>query len=269
MMNVKIPYDGFLPWGVCKFSEIKENLIQCRAKGRIPANSKSVIVYLFPYYLGEENYKNLNISKYAVPYDYHIIAGDYLEKAVKALKEQYPENSFEFFCDNSPVPEVRAATLSGVGVRGENGLLINEKYGSFCFIGEIVTDLEITSTSATKTECLKCGKCKKACPDSALGDGFCKEKCLSHLTQKKGELDDKTIKIIKKNECIWGCDICQNTCPMNENISVTPIKEFLESGKSEYKSGDDLEKRAYSWRGRDVIERNLKIICCNDEKNQL
>jgi hypothetical protein len=56
---------------------------------------------------------------------------------------------------------------------------------------------------------------------------------------------------------------------MNENIQITPIKEFLESGKSEYNFGDTLENRAYSWRGREVIERNLKIMCCNDEKNEL
>ena len=269
MMNIKIPFSDFLPWGVCRFSDIRDNLIPCRALSRIPKEAKSVIVYLFPYYLGKDYYENLNVSKYAVPKDYHIVLGEYLEKAAGELKEKHPENNFQYFCDNSPIPEVKAAVLSGVGVKGENGLLINEKYGSFCFIGEIVTDLEITPTPSTKTECLKCGKCKNICPDSAIGDSFNKEKCLSHLTQKKGVLDEKTIKLIRENGCIWGCDNCQNICPMNSNISVTPIKEFLESGKSKYDFGDELENRAYSWRGREVIERNLKIMCCNDEKNAL
>ena len=98
---------------------------------------------MFPYYLGEEYYKNSNLSKYAVPDDYHKICGVYLEKAVSHLKEKYTEYSFEYFCDNSPINEVYAACLSGLGVKGENSLLINKTYGSFCFIGEIITDLDI------------------------------------------------------------------------------------------------------------------------------
>ena len=68
-----IIHSDVLPMGVCKFSELQDALIPCRALARIPQNSKSVIVVLFPYYLGEEYYEKLNISKYAVPTDYHEI----------------------------------------------------------------------------------------------------------------------------------------------------------------------------------------------------
>ena len=147
-----------LPVGVCSFEKIKDDLIDCRAKSRIPTVAKSVIVYLFPYYLGEEYYKNSNLSKYAVPDDYHKICGEYLEKTVLYLKEKYPDNSFEYFCDNSPLNEVRAACLAGLGVKGENSLLINEAYGSFCFIGEIVTDYKIQTVENNITDCIKCKK---------------------------------------------------------------------------------------------------------------
>ena len=163
-----LPFYNMLPVGVCSFNDLKNNLFECRAKNRIPKDAKSVIVYLFPYYLGEEYYKNSNISKYAVPDDYHRICGEYLEKTVLYLREEYPGNTFEYFCDNSPIDEVKAACLSGLGVKGENSLLINEIYGSFCFIGEIVTDSDIPVEKREIANCLKCGLCEKKCINNAL-----------------------------------------------------------------------------------------------------
>ena len=84
MIIMKLPFSDMLPCGVCDFLKIGE-LFECRAKSRVPQGAKSVIVYLFPYWLGEEFYKNSNISKYAVPADYHIIAGDYLKKITDEL----------------------------------------------------------------------------------------------------------------------------------------------------------------------------------------
>ena len=265
MMNINIPFKDLLPVGVCSFSDISEFLIDCRAKARIPEGAKSVIVYLVPYFLGEENYIDLNISRYAVPPDYHTVVNKYLDEAVKELKKAFGEYDFQSFCDNSPVPEVRAAALAGLGLIGENGLLINEKYGSYVFIGEIVTDMEITPCENREVlNCPGCGKCKSACPSGALTEEFCKEKCLSHITQKKGELSEEEKLLIKANGCIWGCDKCQEACFLNKSVSITPIKEFIENAVSNFKEGDSLESRAFSWRGRQVIERNFKIMCCKE-----
>ena len=260
----KLPFYDMLPVGVCSFEKIKDDLVDCRAKSRIPIDAKSVIVYLFPYYLGEEYYKNSNLSKYAVPADYHRICGDYLEKVVLYLKDKYPDNSFEYFCDNSPVNEVLVACLSGLGVKGENSLLINEAYGSFCFIGEIITDLDIPVEEKDIKPCLKCGLCEKNCINTALNNGKVEEeKCFSAITQKKGELTDFEAELIRKTKCIWGCDICQNICPMNKNIKTTPIKEFYETAKAVYKGESDYNKnRAFSWRKQEVINRNLEISGC-------
>ncbi|MBO7179580.1 MAG: epoxyqueuosine reductase [Clostridia bacterium] len=272
MFNIKeLPFYDLLPVGVCDFNELKDDLIPCRAISRIPTDAKSVIVYLFPYYLGEAYYENSNISKYAVPDDYHKICGEYLEKAVAFLKEKYPDNSFQYFCDNSPLNEVKAACISGLGVKGENSLLINEAYGSFCFIGEIITDLKIVATKNEIKSCLKCGACNRKCINNALISGEVdKEKCLSSITQKKGELTQSEAELIRKSGCIWGCDICQNVCPMNKNIKTTPIKEFYENAKANYQNEADYnENRAFSWRKPEVIYRNLKILCCKIHENQL
>lgn len=255
-MNKKLPFYDILPCGVCEFEKVGE-LFSCRAKERIPQGAKSVIVYLFPYWLGEEYYINSNISKYAVPEDYHNIVGEYLGKITDILKEEYPENEFEYFCDNSPINEVKAAVLCGLGVKGKNSLLINPRYGSFCFIGEIVTDKVFEYSSAVSGECLNCGVCIKKCPSGAItSHGVNTQICLSDITQRKGELTLENIEKIKKSGCIWGCDVCQDVCPMNKNIAPTPIKEFYETARSVFSRGDSIENRAYGWRGKKVIERN-------------
>ena len=267
---MRFPFSDLLPVGVCDFGSVSAYLLECRAKSRLPQAAKSIIVYLFPYYLGEAVYKSCNLSKYAVSKDYHIVAEEYLCKAKELLQKDYPAYSFEYFCDNSPIPEVKAAVNAGLGVKGENGLLINEKYGSFCFIGEIVTDMMIEPDAKNEGKCLQCGMCKKHCPSGALDEwGFCKELCFSHLTQKKGELPKAAIDYINKTKIIWGCDRCQDVCPMNKNAQITPIKEFLQTAEPVYTLTTDITDRAYSWRGKSVIDRNLKIMCCKDGENNL
>lgn len=254
-------------WGICPFDKIKDSLIECRAKSRLPHNAKSVIVACFPYLLDKSEYINLNISKYAVVSDYHEAVLSRLEKAVTELKKLFPENEFSAFADNSPVPEVRAACLAGLGVRGMNSLLITEKYGSYVFIGEIVTDVELRHDEHSQKSCIKCGKCIKACPSSAIKEnGFDRNICLSEITQKKGELSEKEIALMRKCGCVWGCDICQDVCPMNENAAVTEIEDFLSLPVSHVSEGCSLEKRAYEWRGRKVIERNIAIQNCHPKE---
>ncbi|MCR4615860.1 MAG: DUF1730 domain-containing protein [Clostridiales bacterium] len=250
-------------FGVCSFERVTENLINCRAAGRLPDNSRYVIVTVFPYYLGEEKYKGLNISRYAVVADYHRVVNDRLNRAAAELRALFPDERFEVFADNSPIPEVLAAVNAGIGVRGKNGLLITEKYGSWVFIGEIVTTLDMSDFVAEpkKTECINCGKCVSACPTRALsGQGVDKQRCLSDITQRKGELTPEQEELIRKYNCAWGCDICQNICPMNTNAERTPIEEFISSSEPTARSGMDIDGRAFAWRGRAVIERNIKII---------
>ena len=81
-------------WGICSFESIKNKLIDCRAKSRIPQNAESVIVACFPYLLDKSKYHNINISKYAVVTDYHTVALNRLNRAVEQLREIYPDEEF-------------------------------------------------------------------------------------------------------------------------------------------------------------------------------
>ena len=246
---------------MCSFDKIKDGLIECRAKNRLPENPKTVIVACFPYLLDESAYENGNISKYAVVTDYHAVALARLKTAVEELEGLYPNEKFAFFADNSPIPEVSAACYAGLGARGENTLLITEKYGSYVFIGEIVTTAELEFSESEIKSCIKCGKCRNFCPSGAISEtGFERKLCLSEITQKKGALTPEEERLMKECGCVWGCDICQNVCPMNKNAAATQIEEFLSSPEAIVSQGCELEGRAYEWRGRKVIERNISIV---------
>ena len=232
-----------------------------------------MLVCLFPYYTGE--HKERNISRYAMVTDYHMIAGEYLNRFCKALQEVFPQNQFEpfiaFYAEIVSLLFVRvnicAAIFTGLCRRGKNGLILHPKYGSYVFIGEVVTDLVLQPDHPLNPgECIGCGKCQKVCPQGALqSDGsVCLERCRSHITQKKGELTDWEIGQIQDGGLIWGCDICNDVCPMNQEAKVlTPVPEFLESAVAvlDAQIAERLLKtRAYNYRGKKTILRNIQLL---------
>lgn len=223
----------------------------------------TIIAFLVPYYVGKEK---SNISEYAIARDYHIYFSQIYADLRSGFSEQYPAHHIGCYADASPFNERKYAKRAGLGVIGRNGLIINPKYGSYVFIGTIVTDmtLELIPHYADGARtCTECGACLAACPSD--GD------CLSYLTQKKGELSDNTKRLIKQNACVWGCDICQNVCPANREIPVTNI-EFFRINRTPYltseilsaMSDDEFSKRAYAWKGRDTIMRNVKVFENNE-----
>ena len=251
----KIEYFGVVPYG-----EMRE--INRRARGRIPFEPQSVIMFLLPYYVG----KTENISKYAASYDYHIAVREYTERIIGELRRIYPSASFAGFGDSSPIDERYAAAMAGLGLIGDNGLLINERYGSYVFLCEIISD--VNPEALGFQDCLEikgcshCGKCKSACPTGILrGDGT---GCLSEITQRKGELSRDELEMMRKFNTVWGCDICQDVCPYNKTVEQTPLDFFkidritrLTKEVLNGFSDETFKSRAFSWRGRSVLERNL------------
>lgn len=266
-MIKKILSESVPIYGFCSYDNVKDSLIECRAIKRIPLNAQSVITALFPYYLGDGAYEGSDISKYAVVPDYHKIITTILQDVSQKLKKEYPDEEFVVFTDNSPIPEVKTAVLSGLGVRGLNGLFINKDYGSWVFIGEIVTTMKLSCNNLKSANdvCIGCRKCIDACPTGAINsNGIEHNKCLSHITQIKGTLTDEQENLIKTIGCAWGCDICQNVCPMNKNVLVNPIDIFKKGAELNARSDVDISDRAYAWRGEKVIRRNLEIIKAKD-----
>jgi epoxyqueuosine reductase len=256
---------GMAHWGACEFEPFRTRLLPCRGKALLPKNAKSILCALFPYYvhLGEHN-----VSRYAAPPDYHGIVGGMLQNAAKALAECFPNFHFVPFADNSPIPEVSAAARAGLGAVGDNGLLIHPVYGTYVFLGEIVTDLPLPAFDGPAAECLHCGNCRRHCPGGALQPDktLIRECCLSHLTQKKGALSLEEERLVRKGRSIWGCDLCQDCCPMNRGVPETPLAAFRDGLIPIVHPGDaaQLTGRAYHWRPPEVLERNLRIIPAPD-----
>lgn len=256
--NEKIEYYSLLAYSDC--GVIRDGIMK-----RESFTPRSVIVFLVPYYTGDGK----NLSSYAVSKDYHIIAGDILNRLLAAVRTCFPECSAKGYVDSSPIDERHAAAVAGLGILGDNGLLINEKYGSYVFIAELVTDIEPSALGAPKPSapnfCEGCGKCSIACPTGRISDKS--RPCLSEITQKKGELSEYEEELISRLGVAWGCDECQKVCPHNIGIERTPIDVFYDS-RIENLTLDGLAKmdkatfseRAFSWRGRKTLERNLKIL---------
>lgn len=258
MLDILKNYD-FGQFSTISFQHL--NIFNTRSRQRLPENSKTAIAFVFPYY-NKSAFKG-NISAYCSVEDYHIVVMKQLKSISEQLKQKYPEYSFEPFVDASPIDEVDMAAKAGLGVVGENSLLITEKWGSFVFIGEIITDMEMETVLYEKKSCMKCGLCKKNCPGGAINKGVVNtEKCASHISQMKRDITDEQFEILKRAKTVFGCDICQNVCPHNrnieesgnlfsENIINTVTKEILEDRT--------YKQRAFGFRGLKVLERNLEI----------
>ncbi len=242
--------------GIEFYAAVKAENVRTLPDKALPDGALSVIVFLMPYYTAR--HENRNVSLYSVSRDYHFF--------IKELAAKFSANDddfYRFFADSSPITERDLALKCGLGFLGDNGLVINEKYGSFIFIGTIVTSAkfdedEYVTPHEIKT-CNHCGACKKACP-LLRGES---DICYSELNQRKA-LSDEELAVVKSRKIRWGCDDCQEACPCNKEIDITPILFFHEQVLPkitpeivENMPKKEFLQRAWSWRGKKTIMRNL------------
>lgn len=203
---------------------------------------KSAIVVLLNYYQQTNKKQIPQISKYALGKDYHLVMKEKLCALREFIHKEIVPISGRCFVDSAPIYEKKLATDAGLGWIGKHTLLINKQYGSFVFIGELLSDLELPkNTKVEPNHCGDCSLCIDACPTNALQPFFLDaSKCISYLTIEKKSTDDT--ENIKISPWIYGCDICQNVCPWNQKLDPTKIDAFaikpflLSAGISEWEN---------------------------------
>ncbi|MGN7941400.1 tRNA epoxyqueuosine(34) reductase QueG [Metabacillus sp. 22489] len=200
--------------------------------------------------------------------DYHTILRDRLGKLEKFLKEKVPDIQVKSMVDTGELSDRAVAERAGIGWSGKNCAIITPEFGSYVYLGEMITNFPFPPDTPMEDQCGSCTKCLDVCPTGALVQGgqLDSTKCIAFLTQTKGFLPDEYR--TKIGNRIYGCDTCQTICPVNKGkdfhfheemepdpeIAKPKLKPLLTISNKEFK-----EKYGHisgSWRGKKPIQRN-------------
>jgi len=212
--------------------------------------------------------------------DYHLVVKEKLKLLANFIKE-LDSNFIEMsMVDTGPLSDRAVAERAGIGWSGKNCSIITEEYGSYVFLGEMITNLSLPPDEPITDGCLDCTKCLTACPTNALvAPGQINAQiCIAYLTQTKDivplELREKV------GNRLYGCDSCQTACPKNrgmdhhfhpqmepdEAIARPLLIEMLDLSNRQFK--EKFGHLAGAWRGKKPLQRNamLGIAHFKDEK---
>lgn len=197
-------------------------------------SARSVVVCALSYNLPEHESppdaeKCGIISRYARGKDYHSEALDRLKIVRAGLERLFPGSENKAYADTGNISEKYFAERAGLGAQGRNTLLINPEYGSFLFLGVVISSANIEPDKAfDKDLCGACRACEKACPTSALADRFLDaRKCVSYHTIENRKAEELPEFIVANNPgYLFGCDICQTVCPYNAKAKISQADYF-------------------------------------------
>ncbi len=254
--------------------------IEERIKPKLSLASAKTIISIavaYPHKLKQQpqktTYKRGKFTPNSWGLDYHYILQDKLDRLAKGIEELTADFEYKGMVDTGALVDTAVAQRAGIGFIGKNGLVISKEFGSYMFLGELITNLDIEPDQPVDYGCGDCNRCVTACPTSCLiGDGSMNAKrCLSFQTQDKGVMDLEFRKKIKT--VIYGCDICQICCPYNKGLdnplateidpelSHPELLPFLELSNGQFK--EKFGHVAGSWRGKNILQRNAIIALAN------
>lgn len=285
------------------FEDLREILIRRRERGYLSGfeeenielrtnpkktldSAKSIIVIGISYYIKKENLGNHKEPKFygelartAWGKDYHIVLKDKLEKLASFILSEYKGLEYKAFVDTGPLVDRYLADRAGIGFYGYNSTIINKDFGSWIFLGYMITNIPLEKDKPLDATCIGCNLCIENCPNSAIEKpyDFNANKCLSNILQQKKDVPENALS--KLDNKIYGCDICQNVCPHNKDIKEATSKEFiprelphkvdlislLNLSNKEYKTL--FKENASGWRGKKILQRNA-IIALGNSKNK-
>lgn len=173
--------------------------------------------------------KIAKISRYAWGRDYHKVMKKKLKALSQWLEAQHPEIKTRYYVDTAPIQDKVWAERAGLGWIAKNGNLITKDYGSWVFLGEILTNLELTPDRPHTQHCGSCTRCIDACPTKAIVQPFVVDanKCIAYHTIENRSPELPPDISPKLDRWVAGCDICQDVCPWNQRFAqVTDVADF-------------------------------------------
>ncbi|WJE16682.1 tRNA epoxyqueuosine(34) reductase QueG [Halobacillus sp. ACCC02827] len=200
--------------------------------------------------------------------DYHDVLRDRLQKLGEFLKQKVPDAELKMMVDTGELSDRAVAERAGIGFSGKNCAVITPEFGSYVYLGEIVTNIPFAPDEPVDDSCGDCSICVDACPTDALVQGgqLNAQRCIAFLTQTKDFLPDEFRTVIGNR--LYGCDTCQTVCPKNRKKDFHNHEEFepdpevvkpklvplLSISNREFK--DTYGSISGSWRGKKPIQRN-------------
>jgi len=165
------------------------------------------------------------ISRYAWGDDYHDILSEKLELLRAWLVTENPGSRAKPYVDTGPVMDKAWAARAGIGWLGKHTNVITGEWGSWVFLGELLTTLVLEPDDSAVDRCGTCTLCIEACPTGAIVEEYVVDsnRCLSYLTiEHRGRVEEESAK--QFDGWIYGCDVCQDVCPWNDKFAV-PTEE--------------------------------------------
>jgi epoxyqueuosine reductase len=168
------------------------------------------------------------ISRYAWGDDYHGLMDSLLQNLEGQLKDILsPGLTTRRYCDTGPVSEKTWAAAAGLGWLGKHTNLINQEKGSWFFLGEILLSEPLAPDTPSADHCGTCTRCLDVCPTQAFPQPYVldAQKCISYLTiEKKDDFSPQQSRDLGAN--LYGCDLCQDVCPWNQDAALTTLAAF-------------------------------------------
>ncbi|MCA1030714.1 tRNA epoxyqueuosine(34) reductase QueG [Bacillus timonensis] len=200
--------------------------------------------------------------------DYHDVLRDRLKKLEVFIQEKVPTAMLKSMVDTGELSDRAVAERAGIGWSGKNCAIITPEFGSYVYLGEMITNIPFPADHQIEDQCGTCNKCVEVCPTNALVQGgqLDSSKCIAFLTQTKDFLPEQYR--TKVGNRLYGCDTCQTVCPENKGKDfhlheemepdpeiVKPIlKPLLHISNREFK--EKFGPISGSWRGKKPIQRN-------------
>ncbi|MBI4470440.1 MAG: tRNA epoxyqueuosine(34) reductase QueG [Acidobacteria bacterium] len=204
---------------------------EMRAKPlQLMPEARSILSLAVSYYNGEFDplpQGHGRIARYAWGRDYHEVIPPRLDQVVKEA-ERIAGRGIQARCFTDAVPllERAAGKRAGIGRAGLNTLLINDRFGSWIFLAEILWDLELTPDPRETRACLSANDCIRKCPTNALvAYRVDAGKCISYHTIENHGVIERSLRK-RFGDWLYGCDVCQEVCPHNNRIERTDWTEF-------------------------------------------